>query len=134
MSGERGAAAVEFALVVSLLMVLLLGIFEFGRMFNEQIAVSNAAREAARVMAITDSVSDAQAAAVASSAPSLDPDLTPGQVGLSVATCVGNEGEPVVATVTYPAVLPFAGFLGLVLPDGGTTLELTGSGQTVCGG
>jgi Flp pilus assembly protein TadG len=49
---ERGAAAVEFALVVPVLLALLLGIIEFGRAYNLQISLTHAARESARYMAI----------------------------------------------------------------------------------
>jgi Flp pilus assembly protein TadG len=45
---RRGAAIVEFALVVPLLSLLLLGLFEFGRVIMVQQVLTNAAREAAR--------------------------------------------------------------------------------------
>lgn len=128
---EPGAAAVEFALILPLLIVLLFGIFEFGRLFNEQITVSNAAREAARVMAIADDAGKARAAAVASSEPSLDPDLTDGQIVFSVDSCRDNPGKPVVATIKYESDVLFPGFWDFVT---GSSLTLTGSGQMVCGG
>jgi Flp pilus assembly protein TadG len=58
---ERGAAAVEFALVVPILLALVLGIVEFGRAYNIQISLTHAAREAARSMAINNDWVDAQA-------------------------------------------------------------------------
>lgn len=51
---EEGAAAVEFALVVPLLLTLLFGIIEFGTAYNAQILVTNAAREAARHLSVED--------------------------------------------------------------------------------
>ncbi len=42
---ESGAAAVEFALVVPILLLLVLGIIEFGRAYNIQNSLSAAARE-----------------------------------------------------------------------------------------
>lgn len=60
---EQGAAAVEFALVLIPLIILLLGIIEFGYIFNQQLTVTNSAREGARVLAITRDVDDAIAAA-----------------------------------------------------------------------
>ena len=69
---EEGVVAVEFALVVPLLLMILFVIVEFGYAFNAQISVTHAAREAARTMAITKDWTDAQNAALASS-PSLSP-------------------------------------------------------------
>jgi Flp pilus assembly protein TadG len=63
--GDRGAAAVEFALIVPVLLILVFGIMEFSRLYNEQISLSNAARSAARVMAISNDQGDAVSAAIA---------------------------------------------------------------------
>ena len=51
-TSERGAAAVEFAILLPVLLLILIGIMEFGRAFNVQITASNAAREGARYAAI----------------------------------------------------------------------------------
>src|SRR3954466_15724984 len=48
---QRGASAVEFALIVPLLIVLVLGIAEFGHAFQVQGTLSAAAREGVRGMA-----------------------------------------------------------------------------------
>lgn len=69
---ERGAAAVEFALVAPILLALVGGIIEFSYTYNLQISVTQAAREAARTMAIFNDQGRAQAAAVAG-APGLNP-------------------------------------------------------------
>jgi Flp pilus assembly protein TadG len=47
-ASQRGAAAVEFALVVPVLIVLIFGITDLGLMFNNQSVVANASRDAAR--------------------------------------------------------------------------------------
>ncbi len=49
---ERGAAAVEFALVVSLLLIILFGIIAFGRVYSELEVMESAAREGARAAAV----------------------------------------------------------------------------------
>jgi len=51
-SSEKGQSAVEFALVLPLLLVLLLGIIEFGWFLNAKITITGAAREGARHYAI----------------------------------------------------------------------------------
>jgi len=49
---DRGAAAVEMALVLPLLMALVIGIIDFSRIFNAEIQLSQAAREGARIAAL----------------------------------------------------------------------------------
>jgi hypothetical protein len=48
---RRGVAAVEFAVVLPLLLLLLVGIWELGRIINVQIDLNNAARDGARLAA-----------------------------------------------------------------------------------
>jgi Flp pilus assembly protein TadG len=48
---QRGAAAVEFALIAPLLFVLLFGIIEFGAVLYNKAVIGNASREAARYSA-----------------------------------------------------------------------------------
>jgi Flp pilus assembly pilin Flp len=50
--GEDGAAAVEFALLLPLLVVLLFGFIQFGTAFNTKIQATNAAREGARMAVV----------------------------------------------------------------------------------
>jgi Flp pilus assembly protein TadG len=47
--GERGQAIIELALTLPLLLVIVLGIFDFGFLFQRYEVVTNAAREGARV-------------------------------------------------------------------------------------
>ena len=51
---DRGAVAVEALIVFPILLVLTVGIIEFGFVFNTQISLSQAAREGVRVGAIGD--------------------------------------------------------------------------------
>ncbi|HVR33225.1 MAG TPA: TadE/TadG family type IV pilus assembly protein [Acidimicrobiia bacterium] len=50
-TGERGAALIEFALLLPLLLMLLLGIVSVGIAYNHQISITHAARESARFAA-----------------------------------------------------------------------------------
>jgi Flp pilus assembly protein TadG len=58
-SGERGAAAVEFALVLPLLAVLVFGIIDFGRAYNAQETLTQAARVGARLQSLGKAANDA---------------------------------------------------------------------------
>jgi Flp pilus assembly pilin Flp len=50
--GEDGAAAVEFAFLLPLLVLLLFGFIQFGIALNTRIQATNAAREAARAAVV----------------------------------------------------------------------------------
>ena len=52
---ERGASAVEFAIVLPVLFLVIAGIVDFGRYFFTQIQVTNAAREGARAAVVLPS-------------------------------------------------------------------------------
>lgn len=128
---ETGASAVEFALVVPVLLLLLLGIVEFGRAYNAQMILTSAARDGARVMSInavpSQTVANARAAAIASSS-FLNPDVAPAQVAVSVSPAGAGPcppGSTATVTVTYP--LQFLS--GLF----GTSISLTGRGAMQCG-
>ena len=49
---ERGAAAVELAIVLPLLLLLVGGIIDFGRLMFAEVMVTNAAREGARSLVV----------------------------------------------------------------------------------
>jgi Flp pilus assembly protein TadG len=51
-SREEGVAAVEFALILPLLALLLFGVFEFGRVWSQYQLYQGAAREGARCAAV----------------------------------------------------------------------------------
>lgn len=53
-TGERGASAVEFALVVPLLLTVLFGLITTGMTFSDHLSATNATREGSRYGAATD--------------------------------------------------------------------------------
>jgi Flp pilus assembly protein TadG len=61
-AGERGQTAVELALLLPVLMMLLLGAIEGGLFLGEQVSVTNASREGARFM--LDGATDADVASL----------------------------------------------------------------------
>jgi len=102
-SDESGAELIEFALVLPLLLLVLLGIIDFGFMFQRYEVVTNAAREGARV-AVLPGYGDADVQA------RVDQYLTAG--GLTAA-----HPPPVVA---HPAAVAVAGYCSAV-----TTVTVT---------
>lgn len=63
---DEGAALAEFALVIPFLVLLLVGIIEFGAALNHQISVQGAAREGARMLALRNNAGAVDAAVHAS--------------------------------------------------------------------
>src|ERR1700712_5700458 len=93
---ERGASAVEFAFIVPLLILLMLGIAEFGHAFQVQGTLSAAAREGVRAMALQNDPAAARAV-VRDAASSLNPGVTDAQVkiqleGSAAQTCPTTAG------------------------------------------
>ena len=96
---DRGASALEFALVVPVLLVLIFGMIEFGLVFQAQLALTHAAREGARLA----SVNKYNAATVVARAFPLTP-----ADGLAVASADLGDAIRVTATFPYePQVLPW---------------------------
>ena len=117
---EHGASAVEFAMVVPLLLVLVLGIAEFGHAFQVHGTLSAAAREGARVMALQNDPAAARTA-VRDAAPTLDPAITNAQITVTPAACptTSTTRSNVRVTVDYP--MPFlTGFFGASVAMSGT--------------
>ena len=96
---DTGAAAVEFAIIILPLVLLLTGIIDFGRAYNQQLTVTAAAQDGARVMAVQNNATTARNATITSAA-GLSPALTSGQITISPSTC--TPGVAVTVTVTYP--------------------------------
>jgi Flp pilus assembly pilin Flp len=68
---EKGASAVEFALLLPVLVMIVFAIFQFGITLNNKIALNHAASEGARLAAIGKYDSDFETR-VKGSAPSVD--------------------------------------------------------------
>jgi Flp pilus assembly protein TadG len=129
---ERGASAVEFAFIVPLLIMLVLGIAEFGHAFQVQGTLSAAAREGVRAMALRNDPADARAV-VREAASSLDPDITDTQITIRIVggtstTCptTGAGNTAVRLTINYR--MPFlTSFFG-------SGVTLNGTGVMRCNG
>ena len=127
---DRGAAVVEFAIVLPLLVSLLVGIAEFGRAYYVQTTLSGAAREGVRVMAVQDSSSEAKSAAISAAGPLEISDITVATRAPSSSNWVpSNEcSTAYTARVTIRYTMPY--ITGMF----GSPLDLKGEGVMRCGG
>lgn len=80
-SDESGAAAVEFALVVPVLLAIIFGIVDFSLAFNYRTQLNNAAIQSARNYVLTSD--DAEALAAANDALPASGKVTASQVAIS---------------------------------------------------
>jgi Flp pilus assembly protein TadG len=105
--GQRGTAAVEFALVLPIVLAIVLGMVQVGLLVRDRLLVESAVRSGARIAAVEPG-DDAVRTAVLRAAPVLDP----AAVVVSVSR-VGARGEPVTVTVDYVASIrvPFVSWL-----------------------
>jgi hypothetical protein len=105
---STGASALEFAVVAPLLILLLIGMIEFGWVFQNQLAITHAAREGARLAAVNDGANWDPGVVESRAYPLTTAD------GLGISLSEG--AESVTVSVTYPydwQLLPFPGTLGL---------------------
>jgi Flp pilus assembly protein TadG len=131
---DAGAAAVEFAFVLVPLLLILMGVIDFGQIYNEKLALTAAAREGARVMAIPKSdgsaaTSAAGTARVITVAAQQGVTLTPAQISIPT-TCPSVQSPPptVTVTITYP-LSSVTGMFDTLLQGNRTV-----SGVMQCGG
>ena len=122
---ERGGSAVEFALIAPVLVLLLVGIIQFGYTFFQYLEVAHAAREGARWAALgVDAGSVGDPASVRGRTSAAAPGLNPALGDGNIAVAGGDPGDPVSVTVTYasPVFVP-------LLPEivGGTSFDLQSS-------
>lgn len=104
---QRGTAAVEFALVLPLVLVVALALVQTGLLVRDRLLLEAAARAGARTAAVQEDLATIRSAALAAA-----PSLEEGAVELSVVR-EGVRGEPVTVSVRYAAavLVPFVDWL-----------------------
>ena len=126
---DRGAAAIEFALLFPLLMLIVFGIIDFGRALNAQITLTQAAREVARLDALGEPNVQSQTQAAATG-------LSP--VTVQVTACPPGAAPTVNAEVDvsyqFNFVTPIGVIAGLIGGSGGlgSPVTLTATGVMPC--
>ena len=116
---QRGVAAVEFALVLPLLLILVMGAIDWGWFFFIDQVVTNCAREGARAGTVlapppTSTAAQAQDAAQAASLAFLQRAHF-AQQGVVASYTTVNGTDAISVTVTYPAG-SLTGLLSNVMP------------------
>jgi Flp pilus assembly protein TadG len=139
---ERGVEFIEMALVLPLLLLVVLGIAEFGLLFQQYEVITNAAREGARIAVLPDyTAADARNRATAYVTQSIaggaggTPTVTVG-APVTVDLGGGHTMTTVTVTVTYPH--PFTFLSGIATYFGSTfgtaTLTATSTMRTEAAG
>lgn len=122
---ERGAAAVEMAIILPLLMLILFGIIDFGMIMYSREVITNASREGARAGIVQSATKPGVGAIQAIVTNYLTgTGIDPNAVTINVAGAGLTNPNILNVTVTYPYQFFAPGILGL-----GTAITLTG--QTV---
>jgi Flp pilus assembly protein TadG len=104
---ERGTAAVEFALVLPVLLTVALAMVEVGLLARDRLLVEAAARAGARAAAV-----ETDEGAIRDEAMAAAPGLDDAALTVSV-TRSGSRGDPVTVRIGYldPIRVPFIGWL-----------------------
>ena len=116
---ERGQALVEFALVLGLFLILLMGIVDFGLALSSRVSLTNAAREGARLGAVQASSTDIQNRVQ----DTFDASSYCPMAGTATVTgAQGQPGDTVTVTVQcdYKLITPLGGLLSMFgggIPD-----------------
>ncbi len=144
--GERGASAVEFALVMPILLMLVFAIISYGFLFAQDLALGNAARQTARYGAVENRTCDeVKAEALAAAAPLVNLNQAGSVIEIkrgtaSAATkttiCALGTDQPCKGSADkeniYVTLKFQANVLISVIPGMGSTKQLAGEGVFRC--
>jgi Flp pilus assembly protein TadG len=133
MRNRPGQGLVEFALLLPILLLMLMGIIEFARAWNIRHVVTDAAREGTRNLVVRDMTATEAEAIVATrlQAAGLNPDnatitAVPCAGGACVSPNVRVKGEPARVSIQYPYQLGIVGILlGWAVPDRTVNIRTT---------
>lgn len=110
---KRGQALVELALVLPLLILMIMGIMEFGRIYHSYLLITNAAREGARLGVVGETDSEIRTR-VKDMAVSLN--LTDSQISITPEESLRARGVPLTVKVEYEMDL-ITPVLDIIIPS-----------------
>jgi Flp pilus assembly protein TadG len=120
-STDWGAAAIEMAIVLPLLLLILFAIIDFGRLLNKQISLTEAARDGARVASFGGDPTNRVKT------------IAGNDVSVATVSCPSpptpDSDAQVTVTNNFQFVTPLIAFLG---GGGSGTMTLTGRGVMPC--
>jgi Flp pilus assembly protein TadG len=99
---EQGQTMVEFAFVLPILLVMLFGIIQFGVIFNNYVALTDAARAASRKGAVSRNASDPKGDCEATGYAAGTNLRNPGTDFVLTCNSSWDIGSDVTVTATYP--------------------------------
>jgi Flp pilus assembly protein TadG len=121
LKNQEGQSVAEFALVLPLLMVILLGILQFGVLFRDYLAVTDAVRAGARKAAVSRSAAS-PTTACENAVKSAATDLNVADDLIVKCTSTWGPGEDVEVSASYPYEI---NLLGQVVKSGRFTSTTT---------
>lgn len=98
---QRGQALVEMALVLPILILIVFGIIEFGRIYTAQLQINSVARQTVRSAAVGDPANDGDVAeSAANSLGSGTVTVTTASTGVTATLIDANAAAPTTVTIT----------------------------------
>ncbi len=92
---NKGQSLVEMAFILPIILLVVMGIVEFGRIFNTYLVLTNASREGARVASVGGTDTD-----VMNSILNVTPTLDPMSLSITIDPLEANRSRGLPATVT----------------------------------
>lgn len=127
-ANDDGAAAVEMALILPFLLLIIFGIVDFGRAYNAKVTLTHAAREGARVWSLTKDPGKTE---------QTSRDAAVGLTPITVTTTACDFGKPTTVAVAYDFsyLTPLSGFMSLFPGASALTnpVKLDAKGVMRCG-
>ena len=125
LKNQRGQALVEFTIVLPILMLLIMGIFQFGMMLNAYITIGNAAREGARAGIIGSTDAEIRNLIISTS-PSLEPENLTVSITPSETNRISGGTLAVNVTYNYKLTVPIISslFNNVIVLKGQTTMRV----------
>ncbi len=106
---ERGQTMAEFAIVLPVLMLVVFAVIQFGILFNNFVALTDAVRAGARTAAVSRTAVDPVGATIAR-VQSATGDLDQTKLGVTV-TSGWQHGDDVTVSATYPYSINLFGLI-----------------------